>query len=192
MMNLIEITKSRLRQKLLSYFFTNTSSHLYVREIAVVLHEDAGNLSKELKRLESIGVFASSMKGKQKYFSLNNKHPLYKELKSIIFKTVGVEGALKEITNNVEGIALSFVYGSFAKDRQNSSSDIDLLIVGNPEEDSLMKKIESLEKKLLREINYNIYQKREFSDKIKKKDSFIMNIIKRPKIILRGSISEFC
>jgi len=191
-MNLIEITKSRLRQKLLTYFFTNTSAHLYVREIAVVLHEDAGNLSKELKRLESIGVFASSMKGKQKYFSLNNKHPLYKELKSIIFKTVGVEGALKEITNNVEGIALSFVYGSFAKDRQNSSSDIDLLIVGNPEEDSLMKKIESLEKKLLREINYNIYQKREFSDKIKKKDSFIMNIIKRPKIILRGSISEFC
>lgn len=192
MMNLIEITKSRLRQKLLTYFFTNTSAHLYVREIAVVLHEDAGNLSKELKRLESIGVFASSMKGKQKYFSLNNKHPLYKELKSIIFKTVGVEGALKEIANNVEGIALSFVYGSFAKDRQNSSSDIDLLIVGNPEEDGLMKKIESLEKKLLREINYNIYQKREFSDKIKKKDSFIMNIIKRPKIILRGSISEFC
>ena len=191
MMNLIEITKSRLRQKLLTYFFTNPSSHLYVREMAVVLHEDAGNLSKELKRLEKIGIFASSITGKQKYFSLNNKHPLYKELKSIIFKTVGVEGALKEIISSTESIELSFIYGSFAKDRQNSSSDIDLLIVGNPEEDSLMKKIESLEKKLLREINYNIYQKREFSDKIKKKDSFIMNIIKRPKIILKGLMNEF-
>ena len=191
MMNLIEITKSRLRQKLLTYFFTNPSSHLYVREMAVVLHEDAGNLSKELKRLEKIGIFASSITGKQKYFSLNNKHPLYKELKSIIFKTVGVEGALKEIISSTESIELSFIYGSFAKDKQNSSSDIDLLIVGNPEEDSLMKKIESLEKKLLREINYNIYQKREFSDKIKKKDSFIMNIIKRPKIILKGLMNEF-
>ena len=192
MINLIDITKSRLRQKLLTYFFTNPSSHLYVREIAIILHEDAGNLSKELKRLESIGIFASFMKGKQKYFSLDKKHPLYKEFKSIIFKTVGVQGTLKEIVNNTEGIMLSFIYGSFAKDSQSSSSDIDLLIVGNPKEDNLMKKIESLEKKLLREINYNIYQKREFSDKIKKKDSFIMNIIKRPKIMLRGSISEFC
>ncbi len=192
MISLIDITKSRLRQKLLTYFFTNPSSYLYVREIAIILHEDAGNLSKELKRLESIGIFASSVKGKQKYFSLNKKHPLYKEFKSIIFKTVGVQGTLKEIVNNTEGIMLSFIYGSFAKDRQNSSSDIDLLIVGNPKEDNLMKKIESLEKKLLREINYNIYQKREFSDKIKKKDSFILNIIKRPKIMLRGSIGEFC
>ena len=191
-MNLIEITKSRLRQKLLTYFFTNPSSHLYVREIAVMLHEDAGNLSKELKKLERRGIFASSVTGKQKHFSLNKKHPLYKELRSIIFKTVGVEGALKKIISSTEGIVLSFIYGSFAMDRQNSSSDIDLLIVGNPAEDKLMEKIESLEKKLLREINYNIYQKREFSDRIKKKDSFIMNIIKRQKIILKGSVNEFC
>jgi len=192
MINLIEITKSRLRQKLLTYFFTNPSLSLYVREIAAILHQDPGNLSKELNKLKKAGLFISSVKGKQKYFSLNTKHPLYKELKSIIFKTVGVEGALKNIITNTKGIVLSFVYGSFAKNKQNDLSDIDLLIIGNPDEDKLMAEIESLEKKLLREINYNIYQKREFTNMLKKKDSFVTNIIKRPKIMLKGSINEFC
>ena len=52
MVNFLEITRSRLRQKLLSYFFTNPNANLYLREIASVLKEDPGNLSKEFAKLE--------------------------------------------------------------------------------------------------------------------------------------------
>lgn len=190
MVNFLELTRSRLRQKLLSYFFTNPSANLYLREAASILKEDPGNLSKEFARLEKAGVFTSTSKGNQKYFSLDKKYPLYRELKSIIFKTTGVEGSLKEIVNDIDGIVLSFIYGSFAKNRQNTTSDIDILVVGNPDEDKLMQKIENLEKQLQREINYNIYPEKELKDRIRKKDSFILNILKRPKIILKGSLSE--
>lgn len=189
MINFLEMTKSRLRQKILSYFFTNPNTNLYLREIASILKEDPGNLSKEFSKLEKEGLFVSALRGNQKYFYLNKKYPLYREVKSIIFKTIGVEGSLKEIVNKLEGIETSFIYGSFAQNKENNLSDIDLLIVGNPDEDKLMQMIEDVEKRLQREINYNIYPKKEFKDKIKKKDSFILNIIKRPKIILKGAFN---
>jgi predicted nucleotidyltransferase/predicted transcriptional regulator with HTH domain len=191
MINFLEITKSRLRQKLLTYFFTNPSASLYVREIASLLSVDPGNVSKELVKLKNSGILKSSVSGNQKYFSLNTQYPLYKELKSIIFKTTGAEGALRDIINNLKGVIVAFIYGSFANNRQNHSSDIDLLIVGSVNNDVLMGKIESLEKKLQREINYNVYSKVEFAGRIKAKDSFIMNLLDRPKIMLKGSIDEF-
>lgn len=188
MLNFLEITKSKLRKNLLSYFFTNPEANLYLREIASMLKADPSNLSKELNKLQKEGIFVTTVRGNQKFFALNKKYPLYEELKSIIFKTIGVEGSLKKVINGLDGISLAFIYGSFAKNREDSASDIDLLIVGSPDEDNLMQKFDSLEKKLQREINYNIYLEAEFKERIKKKDSFIINILKRPKIILKGSL----
>ncbi|MFH1772284.1 MAG: nucleotidyltransferase domain-containing protein [Candidatus Omnitrophota bacterium] len=190
MSNILGITKSKLRRKLISYFFTNSNANLYLREIAAFLNEDPGNLSKELARLEREGIFISARRGNQKYFSLNKEYPLYDELKSIVFKTIGVEGELKSVINHIDGVVLSFIYGSFASNRENNMSDIDLLVVGNPDEDKLMLKIDGLEKKIHREINYNIYSKEEFKSKIQKNNSFIINVLKGKKIILKGNINE--
>ena len=189
MVNFLEITRSRMRQNLLSYFFTNPDAKLYLREVASILKEDPGNLSKEFAKLEKEGIFTSTLRGNQKHFSLNKSYPLYKELKSIIFKTIGVEGSLKELIESTDGILFSFIYGSFAQNKENTISDIDLLIVGGPNEDDLMQKIENLEKRLQREINYNIYPEEEFKKKIRKKDSFILNVLKRPKKILKGNLN---
>ena len=65
---------------------------------------------------------------------------------------------------------------------------MDLLIIGKPDEDELLKEIESSERVLGREINYNIYPVAEFKEKIKKKDNFITNILKRPKIMMKGEL----
>ena len=84
MVNFLEITKSTLRRKILAHFFTNPESNLYLREIASLINEDPGNLSKELARLETEGIFTAHKRGNQKYFSLNKEYPLYKELKSCL------------------------------------------------------------------------------------------------------------
>lgn len=189
MVNFLQLTKSRLRQKILSYYFTNPASHLYVRQLASILKEDPGNLSKELSRLEKEGIFIAETKGNQKHFYLNKQYPLYNELKSILFKTVGVEGRLKDIVGKVKGIQLSFIYGSYAANKENASSDVDLLIVGKPCEDELLKKIEFAEQALGREINYNVYPAIEFKEKRRRMDNFIINILKRPKIILKGDLN---
>ena len=188
MISFLQLTKSRLRQKILSYYFTNPAKSLYVRQSASILKEDPGNLSKEFSRLEKEGVFIAEMKGNQKHFYLNKRYPLYNELKSILFKTVGVEGRLKEMIGKIRGIQLSFIYGSYAANKENASSDVDLLIVGDLSEDELLEKIESAEQILGREINYNIYPLKEFEGNIRRKDNFITNVLKGPKIMLKGEL----
>jgi len=189
MTDFLKFTKSDLRRRVLLYFFTNPDETLYLREIADILKIDPGNLSRELGRLENEGIFSSQIKGNQKYFILNKRYPLYREIRSVIFKTIGIEGRLKKIVDGIKGIEIAAIYGSFASGHENSRSDIDILIIGNPDQDELMDKIENVEKDVAREINYNVYSQDDFSERIKKKDSFILNILKRSKIILKGRLN---
>ncbi len=98
------------------------------------------------------------MVGNLLYYALNTKHPLFKELKMIVFKTVGVEGSLRSTLSSIHGIRVAFIYGSYAGKKEKGSSDIDLMIIiGNPDTSLLNEKIAELKKRLKREINPTIY-----------------------------------
>lgn len=189
---LFNFHKSALRAKILLYFFTNPDARLYVREMAKVFRVDATNLSKELSRLEQEGVFASQVRGRQKYFTLKKEgeYPFYNELRSLVFKTIGVEGGLKSFLERIGGIECAFIYGSFAKGKESAESDIDMMIIGTPDQDALLEKFEAFEKDVGREINYNVYSSREFKKRRAAKDSFVTNVIKSKKIFLKGSLDE--
>lgn len=189
MINFLEITKSRLRNKILLHFFTNVDDEMYLREMALRLKEDPGNLSKELSKLEQEGIFISQFRGKQKYFFLNKSYPLFNELKSIIFKTIGIQGSLQNIINEISGIVSAFIYGSFTTGKENASSDIDLCLIVKDSvfnEHNFISKINVLGKTISREINYIYYSEEEWKKQINENDSFIINIKMGPKIILKG------
>jgi len=121
------------------------------------------------------------------YYRLNTTHPLFEELKSIVSKTVGVEGSLRKELSSVKGIKTAFIYGSFAAKREKSGSDIDLMIIGNPDSSVLNEKIAGLEKKLQREINVTTYSPEEYKYRRKAKSGFILDVVKNPKILLAGA-----
>lgn len=190
MMNILGLKKSILKRKFLTYFFTNPDSNLYLREIANIIDADPGNLSRELSKLEKEGIFKTIRRGNQKYFSLNKKHPIYEELKSIVFKTIGIKGSLREILEKFGNIKIAFIYGSFAKERENYLSDVDIAVIGNPNEDKLIKELDELESKLKREINYKLYTINEVKKEIKEKEPFILEVLGDKKIMIIGDESE--
>ena len=163
------LRSTKLRKKLLNYAFTHTEASYYVRELANLISEDPGNLSRELAALEREGLFTSSRKGNLKFYALNTSYPLFKELKDIIFKTGGVEGSLRELVKEFDGIKRAFIYGSYAANREKESSDIDLFIVGSIIENEWIIELNKVGQKLNREINYVYYGEDEFKRKIKEK-----------------------
>lgn len=181
---------SPLRKKIFAYFFTNPHQELYVREMARVLNVDAGNLAKEMNTLRREKIFKAAKRGSLKIYSLNKEHPLYSELKRIAEKTLGVEGKLKEGLKNIKGIKIAFIFGSFASRKQDTWSDIDLFIIGTPDEDVLIGKISRIENFLGREINYNIFSPRDFRKKFSKGEIFLKEIVRKPKIFLTGNKNE--
>ena len=191
MLNYFELTKSKVRRKILAYFFSNIEHELYLREIARLLDEDPGNLSKELSKLEKEHLFSFRFRGNQKYYSLNKEYPLFKEIKSVVFKTIGIEGLLRDLVAYSAGVNVAFIYGSYANSTENTYSDIDLcLIIDNNifNDDTFIAKINKIEKAILRDIEYIYYSEDEWNKKIKLQDSFILHLINQPKIVLAGEM----
>ena len=181
---------SKLRSRLLSYFFTNPEKSLYVRELGIILNEDPGNLSRELRKLELEGIFISSTKGLVKFYSLDKKHPLFNDFKNIIFKTEGIEGSLRQLVSEYAGIELAFIYGSYAKGKEKGSSDIDIVVVGSFPRDEFTRKLRMLESRLNREANFSSYTKAEFGKESEKKGGFLNMVIKSKIILLKGNLDD--
>lgn len=179
---------SKLGRRVLAYFFSNPSQKLHLREIAVRLEVDPANLSRQMNRFLKSGLFIAEPRGRLKIYSLNTTYPLYKELSSIVFKTVGVEGALREAMNNLKGIETSCLFGSFASRRADEVSDIDLLIIGSPDLEELGERIFDLEKRLGRTIQYRILSRSEFDRRRRAKDPFLVDIRNKPIISLVGKL----
>lgn len=189
---MINILKSKLRSKLLAFYFSRPDAELYLSELARVIKADPMNLSRELGKLEEENIFISRVSGKQKYYKLNRNYSFYNELKNIVTKTVGVESSLAEILKDERAIRFCFIYGSYASGTDKSGSDIDLFIIGESSAvDSVADKISRLEKKIGREINYRFFSEADLKKALKEKNSFILNIVKNKKIFLIGDEKDF-
>ena len=180
-MDIFKLTKSKTREKLLQLFFSDPSKKYYLRELERILNISVGNIRRELLSLKKTGLFKCEKMGQQVYYFLNRDSALFEDFKNIVFKTIGVQGKLKKELEKIKGIKQAFIFGSFAKNKENTSSDVDLMIIGKVDEDLLISKISKLENLFKREINYHLIDTEEWKEK-SKKDSFIKNIINNPKI----------
>jgi predicted nucleotidyltransferase len=176
--------RSNVRRKLLAYYFANPGARLHLRDIAKRLDLDPSNLSKELARLEREGLFSAEVSGRQKYFRLNREYALFGELRSIVTKTIGAAPLLAGILKEIEGIEVAYLYGSFARDRQDAASDIDVLVIGKPKAETLAVCVQKLERQLGREINYTVLTRKELEFRRARNDAFLGNVWQNKHVLI--------
>jgi predicted nucleotidyltransferase/predicted transcriptional regulator with HTH domain len=176
--------RSRTRRRLLAYYFTNPTARHHLRDLAERLSTDPSNLSKELRRLQREGLFRSEVSGRQKYFQLNREYPLFDEVRRIVGKTIGAVATIRESLKKIEGIDEAYLYGSFARNQQDATSDIDILMIGDPREEVLVQAVQKLERQLGREINYTVLTPREFETRRTRKDAFMESVWHNKRIPL--------
>jgi predicted nucleotidyltransferase/predicted transcriptional regulator with HTH domain len=179
--------RSELRRKLLAYFYASRSARVYVRQLAKALDVDSTNLSRELARLEREGLLRSEVEGRQRYYSINPQYPYLKAVFSLLQGTVGIVPTFKSALHRVRGIDQAYLYGSFAKNEADAASDIDLLIVGQPDPKNLAAEIRKLEKTLNREVNYTVLKSQELKRKLAAHDPFLTDVWQGKRIELIGN-----
>lgn len=189
-MEIFELTKSKTREKILQFFFTDPGKKYYLRQLERILNLPVGNIRRELLSLEKSGLFKREEMGKQVYYSVNKESSIFEEFKKIISKTIGVEGLCKKELRKIIKIELAFIYGSFARRKEDSFSDIDLMIIGNPDEGELISKINKLESQFDREINYNIFSVEDFKKGLAGPEVFLEEILKGLKIFIVGNQND--
>ena len=183
------IFKSKIRKEILRLLFSCSGREFYLSEIAKKIHASVGNCQRELDKLVKSNILISQKKNNLKMYFVDKKNPFYKDLKNIIDKTIGIEGEIKKTIKKISGIEFAFIFGSYSKNDFLNSSDIDLFIIGEINENKFLTRIRLLEEKFNREINYHLYSKNEFKKKFKS-NSFLQNIIKN-YILLTDNQDEF-
>lgn len=174
--------KSLVTQKIFLFFLTNKDKEIYLNELARTLDVDPMNLHRKLNELESEGIFKSEFRGKQKYYSLNKSSTLLNAYLKIISETIGLPQQLRKLLIKIKSIEEVYIFGSYANNKFDVLSDIDLLIIGSHNSLDAQRAIFPIQKIIDREINIIDMTRKELDQKKIKKDPFIKDLLSKPMV----------
>ena len=181
----------KTRRAVLGLLFAHPEEPIYLREIIRRVGLGQGTVQRELDRLTESGLLTRRFEGRQVYYQANPNSPIFKELRSLLVKTAGVSDILRKALAKIKDrIHAAFLYGSLARGKDRSRSDIDLVVIGNVSFGEVVTSLRSTQEFLNREVNPTVYTPAEFQKKLETKHHFITTIVREPKIMLIGEERE--
>jgi len=190
-MDAFDVLFPKRRAEIFRLLFADSSKALHMREIERLSGIAVGALADELASLCDSGLLQQRRDGNRLYFSANPNHPLYPDIHNMVLKTSGLDAQIAQALDGLSGVALAFVYGSFASGTAGPQSDIDLFVVGSTGLRQLTPRLRAATNALGREINPYVTSPETLAKKIKKQDAFIQNVLKSPKRWIIGNDHEF-
>lgn len=145
---------SKTRVKMLLKFFSNSSASAYLREMAKEFGKSTNSIRLELNNLTKAGYLVTEEKGRSIYYSANIKHPLYNELKTLVHKYLGIDRIIDDVIHKLlkrlGKLQMAFITGDYAEGRD--SGIIDLIIVGDIDQNYFKQLIDKVEKLIKRKV----------------------------------------
>jgi len=150
---LSSLITSQTRIKLLKKFFLNSSTRAHLRGLEAEFGESSNAIRVELNRFEEAGLLNSLREGNKKIFQANNKHPLYKDIHSIILKETGIDRVIEKVIQRLGDLDCVYLTGDFA--RGKDSQIIELILVGSDiDREYLARKVAQAEEMVSRKVSY--------------------------------------
>lgn len=181
---------SKVRIKCVKYFLFNPDVPIHLRGAVRDFKEEINAVRRELTRLEEIKLIKSESRGNRRYFVLNTEYEFLPELKGMFHKTFGLGGALRSNADKLGELQYAILTDAFVSGNKLGSQDVDLVIIGNIDLQTLADIISDAEKKLGREINYTVLKGSEFILRKKRRDAFVTELLMREKIVVFGNPSD--
>jgi hypothetical protein len=177
---------SKTRVKLLQLFYSNPNRSFYVREITRKIDEQINSVRRELSNLLNVGIILSENNNNRVYYEVNQKFEFYDPLLAIFGSGKKSVTTVKQTEEEDEFKALGKVElviltGQFTRDER---SGVDLLLVGNVNNNALQKYVTELEAKEGKEIRYTVISLNDFKYRQQIKDRFVSNILQSKKQVI--------
>lgn len=188
---------SKTRVKLLQLFYGNPNRSFYVREITRKVEEQINSVRRELGNLQTIGIITSDTNNNKLYYEVNQKFAFYEPLMmmfgnpALVSTKSKASGKPSPATSNdyssatdiksLGNVELAIYTGQFTRDE---SAGVDVMIVGNVNQNKLDKFISDLEKKEGKELRYSLFSLDDFQYRQNIKDRFISDVLNAKKQVL--------
>lgn len=176
-----------VRQGVLAATLTRPEKWWYLSELAKFLHTRPSSLQRELRSLEHSGILQLRKDGRRSYFKAEMRSPIFRELRSIFEKTVGLIPSLTvALAPFADKITCAFVYGSIARREERATSDVDLMVIGKVGLGDLAPSLRRIENRVGREVNVTNYSVDEFRKKVAGGDHFLTSVLKGSLQFIQG------
>jgi hypothetical protein len=187
---------SKTRVKLLQLFYSNPNRSFYVREITRKIDEQINSVRRELANLLNVGIIVSDTNNNRLYYEVSQAYEYYEPFLAIFGQGVSAKGAKSSkkaaaaadnSSSEVDRMKalgrldLVLYTGQFTRDE---SSGIDLLIVGEVNQNAVQKFITELEAQEGKEIRYTVMPPSEFRYRRQIKDRFVITVLDAKKQVL--------
>ncbi len=190
MSKLADALFTKTQKNVLQLLYGRPDRSFYTKEILRLTGMGVHTIKRELDRMVEAGILTLKSVGNQKHYQANPACPLYEELISIVKKTVGVVGVLRDALEPLKkDIHAAFVYGSMAKGQERAKIDIDLMLIANElSYTEIMGLLIPSQEIMKRPINPTIYSRKEFQKKVKQGNNFLERVLVQGKLLIIGNM----
>ena len=101
---------------------------------------------------------------------------------------ISISYPIKEVLKD-KNVQFVLIFGSFAKGKYDTESDVDLLVVGGIKQQKVFSLLRPIEELISREINPVVWTLKDLKENRKK--SFVRDIVSKDKIMIIGDENEF-
>jgi hypothetical protein len=190
-MILEDIIISRVRVKILTLFFTHPGNIFHVRDIVRKVDEEINAVRRELSHMEKAGMVTKEQRANRLFYSFRKDYPLYYDLLELVAKTSGIGWDLIKQRAKLGRIKFAMLSGRYLRGLpKKSSTDVDLLVVGNVVLPELSQIVKAEEVRREREINYTVMTEEEFVFRKRRRDPFALSILEGSRSMIIGDEEE--
>ncbi|MEV6302881.1 MarR family transcriptional regulator [Actinoplanes sp. NPDC051861] len=154
---LLPLLRSQLLGELLAWICLHPESSYSVTELAQRLGASQSTVSREADRLVEAGLVREVRRGNLRLLRFESDNPLARPLTELMALTYGPAPVLAELLPAVDGVAEAYIHGSWAARYAGEAGppprDVDVLVVGDADDDELADAATAAERLLGREVN---------------------------------------
>lgn len=150
--------------KLLSRVLINPLNQVYLRQLEKELKVSSNTVRIELNKLAEmklIKIISDNDGIKVKKYAANTSHPLYKNLREIIYKYIGIDHLIEDVFIKLGNLEQVYLTGDLAEGKDVLF--IDLVVVGEIDRQYFIRLTEKVELLINKKIRTAFYNNKEFS-----------------------------
>jgi hypothetical protein len=175
-----QILPDKNKFNILTFFLASPQRSFFVGEIEKRLKTK--KLHPHLESLVRMGILKTFSKRNCKFYIVNKKNPMIPELRTLFAKNAkNYEDEMVKYIQRMPGLKLAILTGVFTG---NPALECDVVLVGNLSQRSLDTFVSGAEKSAGQEINYAVFDEKEFEYRKHIFDRFAKEIFDNDHLII--------
>lgn len=187
---LLPLLRSNAQGDALALVLMSPGDEFTITDLARQIDRSFQTAQAEVSRLVASGIFRDRKQGNMRLISANPDNPLYQPLSALMEATHGPLPVLRGLLTDVDGITWAAIYGSWAARHEGvpgpPPADIDVLLVGTSDLDTLDRIAEQASTRLHRPVNIRRLLPGDWQQ-LRDTDPFLRTVRAQPLVTITGS-----